>query len=132
MAAYSTGESGMPENGKDTGAVVLCAASAYEQKYFFNKSFDSIPKDIQDQLHIICVLFTEDIGGIILFEFDREGKLNIRTEAMDSDYNYDEIGAALEVNEMQKQRRDMMNGLELYYKAVVLHQPLDLEAWQLE
>ena len=49
------------------GTVVLCAASAYEKKYFFNKSFDGIPKDIQDQLHIICVLFTEDIGGIILF-----------------------------------------------------------------
>ena len=104
------------------GTVVLCAASAYEKKYFFNKSFDGIPKDIQDQLHIICVLFTEDIGGIILFEFDKKA----------SDYNYDEIGAALEVKEIQKQRRDMMNGLELYYKAVVLHQPLDLEAWQLE
>ena len=97
------------------GTVVLCAASA-----------------IQDQLHIICVLFTEDIGGIILFEFDKDGKLSIRTEAKASDYDYDEIGAALEVKEIQKQRRDMMNGLELYYKAVVLHQPLDLEAWQLE
>ena len=107
------------------GTVVLCAASAYEKKYFFNKSFDGIPKDIQ-------VLFTEDIGGIILFEFDKDGKLSIRTEAKASDYNYDEIGAALEVKEIQKQRRDMMNGLELYYKAVVLHQPLDLEAWQLE
>ena len=114
------------------GTVVLCAASADEKKYFFNKSFDGIPKDIQDQLHIICVLFTEDIGGIILFEFDKDGKLSIRTEAKASDYNYDEIGAALEVKEIQKQRRDMMNGLELYYKAVVLHQPLDLEAWQLE
>lgn len=134
----------MAENQKETkeavqsgqsagaGTVVLCAASAYEKKYFFNKSFEGIPKDIQDQLHIICVLFTEDIGGIILFEFGKDGKLSIRTEAKASDYNYDEIGAALEIKEIQKQRRDMMNGLELYYKAVVLHQPLDLEAWQLE
>ena len=115
-----------------TESRVLCAASAYEQKYYFNKAFDRIPDDIKDQLHIICVLFTEDIGGIILFEFDEEGHLHIRTEATASDYNYDEIGAALEVKEIQKQRRDMLNGLELYYRAFVLGQSLDLEDWQLE
>ena len=52
--------------------------------------------------------------------------------SMHSDYNYDEIGAALEVKEIQRQRRDMLHGLELYYRAVFLHQDLDLEAWQLE
>ncbi len=112
--------------------VVLCAASAYEQKYYFNNSFSKIPEDIKDQLHIICVLFTEDIGGIILFAFDKEGHLQIRTQAKASDYNYDEIGAVLEVKEIQRQRRDMLNGLELYYRAVFLHQSLDLEPWQLE
>jgi len=122
----------MAINNTQNGNVVLCAASAYEQKYFFNKTFDGIPDDIKKQLNIICVLFTEDIGGIILFEFGKDGKLDIRTEARDSDYDYDEIGAALEVKEIQKQRRDMLNGLELYYKAVILHQPLNLEAWQLE
>jgi len=104
---------------------VLCAASAYEQKYYFNKRFGNIPEDIQEQLHIICVLFTEDIGGIILFEYDEDGTLNIRTEARDSDYNYDEIGAALEVKEIQRQRRDMLNGLEMYYKVFVLGQSPD-------
>ena len=84
-------------------------------------SIRRLSRVFQDQLHIICVLFTEDIGGIILFEFDKDGKLSIRTEAKASDYDYDEIGAALEVKEIQKQRRDMMNGLELYYEAVVLH-----------
>ena len=112
--------------------VVLCAASEYEQKYYFNQSFSHIPDDVKDQLRIICVLFTEDIGGIILLVFDEEGSLHIRTQAKESDYNYDEIGAALEVKEIQRQRRDLMNGLELYYRAVFLHQDLDLEAWQLE
>ncbi len=114
-----------------TKEVVLCTASAYEQKYYFNGSFSKIPGEVKDQLHIICVLFTEDIGGIIMFVFDEEGHLQIRTQAKDSDYNYDEIGAALEVKEIQRQRRDMLNGLELYYRAVFLHQNLDLEPWQL-
>ena len=47
-------------------------------------------------------------------------------------YDYDEIGAVLEVKEIQRKRRDMLNGLELYYRAVFLHENLDLEAWQLE
>lgn len=111
---------------------VLCAASAYEQKYYFNEKFNRIPEDIQKELQIICVLFTEDVGGIIVFEFDGEGHLHIRTEAIASDYDYDEIGAALEVREIQKNRRDMLNGLELYYRAFILRQPLDLESWQLE
>lgn len=106
---------------------VLCAASAYEQKYFFNPKFNRIPEDIQQQLHIICVLFTEEIGGIIIFEFDDEGNLDIRTEAKDSDYDYDEIGAALMVKEIQNNRRDMLNGLELYYRAAWLGQSITID-----
>ena len=117
---------------KDRYRIVLCGANSYDKKYYFNSKFDKLPENIKEELHIICVLFTEDIGGIILFVFDQEGHLQIRTQAKDSDYQYDEIGAALEVKEIQRQRRDMLNGLELYYRAVFLHESLDLEPWQLE
>ena len=50
--------------------VVLCGASAYEQKYYFNQDFDSLPESIKQELHIMCVLYTEDIGGILTLEFD--------------------------------------------------------------
>ena len=59
--------------------VVLCGASAYEQKYYFNKLFDKIPKSIQDELHIMCVLFTEEVGGVITFVFEPDGSLSIET-----------------------------------------------------
>ena len=54
--------------------VVLCGASAYEQKYYFNQDFDSLPESIKQELHIMCVLYTEDIGGILTLEFDENGK----------------------------------------------------------
>ena len=38
---------------------VLCAASAYEEKYYLNPSFSKLPEDIQKELKIISVLFTE-------------------------------------------------------------------------
>ena len=42
------------------GRIVLCGASSYEQKYYFNKLFEKIPQSVQDELHIMCVLFTEE------------------------------------------------------------------------
>ncbi len=48
----------MSETGKLREKIVLCGANAYEQKYYFNPRFSKIPQSVQDELHIICVLFT--------------------------------------------------------------------------
>ncbi len=104
---------------------VLCAASAYEEKYYFNKRFSALPEDVQKELHIICVLFTEEIGGEFLIEFDDEGNLEFKTQAHDSDYNYDEIGAALMVKEIRRNKAELLASLELFYKVVMLGIPLE-------
>ena len=49
---------------------VLCGANAYEQKYYFNKEeYGNLPQSIQEELHILCVLFTEEVGGIFTIVF---------------------------------------------------------------
>ena len=53
--------------------VTLCAASAYDKKYYFNPEFGKLPSNIQKELQIMCVIFTEECGGIISLEFDEEG-----------------------------------------------------------
>ena len=55
--------------------VVLCGANAYDKKYYFNELLKGIPSSIQEELHIICVLFTEEIGGIFTIEFDENGNV---------------------------------------------------------
>ncbi len=111
---------------KGTGeGMVLCAASSYEQKYYFNKAFARLPEDIQNELHVIAVLFTEEIGGEFIVEFDEDGNLEFRTQALDSDYNYDEIGAALMIKEIRKERAQLLSSLELYYRVVMLGIPLE-------
>ena len=45
--------------------VVLCASSAYEKKFYLNEAFDKLPEDIKNELKIMCVLFTEEVGGIL-------------------------------------------------------------------
>ena len=77
--------------------IVLCGASSYEQKYYFNQDFASLPETVKQELQIMCVLFTEDVGGILTLEFDEDGSLQFKTEAMEADARFDEIGSALKI-----------------------------------
>ena len=43
--------------------VVLCGASAYNKKFYLNEDFKGLPEQIKNELKIMCVLFTEDVGG---------------------------------------------------------------------
>ena len=105
--------------------IVLCGANSYEQKYYFNKEqFGKLPEDVQDQLHIICVLFTEEIGGIFTIEFDENGNVELRTEYAPEDYLYDDIGSGLLISEVRRKRQELFESLSLYYKAVVLHEDM--------
>lgn len=101
-------------------SVVLCGASAYEEKYYLNEAFKKLPTQIQEELQIMCVLFTQKVGGVFLLEFDEEGDLQFRTEAAENDFGYDEIGSALEIKAIQRDKQELLRSVELYYKVVVL------------
>lgn len=61
--------------------VVLCGASSYHEKYYLNQAFSSLPEQIRRELQVMCVLFTEDVGGTLLLEFAPDGRLEFRVEA---------------------------------------------------
>ena len=100
--------------------LVLCGANAYEKKFYFNEKFDKIPASIKEELQIICVLFTEEVGGIITLAFDEDGTLVIETDAAEEDFYYDEISSGLLVGEIRRKRQDLLEGLSLYYRVVIL------------
>lgn len=104
--------------------IVLCGASSYEQKYYFNKVFEKIPQSIQDELHIMCVLFTEEVGGVITFVFEADGSLSIETEAAADDYMYDEISSGLLVSKIRNTRQELLESLDLYYRVFVKHEDI--------
>ncbi len=106
---------------------ILCGASHYEQLFYFNPDFDSLPKEIKQELNIVCVLFTEDVGGIIRFEFDEEGSLNIAVEAKEDDLLFDEIGSVLKVKQIQQEKRELLESLETYYRVFFLESGKDSE-----
>lgn len=105
---------------------VLCGANSYEQKYYFNQAFEKLPEGIKEELQILCVSFTEDVGGVLTMEFDEDGSLNLQVAADEGDYLFDEIGSALKVKQIQMQKRELFEMLELFYRVFILGEKLEL------
>ena len=104
----------------DQDNVILCVASKYEEKYYLNEDFENLPSSIQRELQIMCVLFTEEIGGILTLEFDKAGNLNFITAANEGDLLYDDIGSALKIKQIREDRKELLEALETYYKVFFL------------
>lgn len=107
--------------------IILCASSAYEKKFYINEDFDVLPQSIKDELKVMCVLFTEEVGGILTLSFDEEGNLSLEVSADEEDLLYDEIGSALKIKEIQRTKTEFMESLELFYKAFFLNEQIDLD-----
>lgn len=100
--------------------MVLCASNAYEKKYYLNDQFSNLPERVKQELQIMCVLFTEEVGGIFILQYEEDGTLQIVTEADEGDLLYDDIGCGLKVKQMQLDKRELLESLEMYYKVFVL------------
>lgn len=100
--------------------VVLCASSAYEKKFYLNEEFSRLPENIKNELKIMCVLFTEEVGGILELVFDEEGNLLFRTDADENDLLYDDIACGMLIKKMQYEKRELLESLEMFYRVFFL------------
>lgn len=105
--------------------IVLCGASSYKKKYYINEDFEGLPESIKDELKIMCVLYTEDIGGTLQLIFDGEGNLEFRTEAQEGDLLYDEIGSVLKIKQLQNTKQELFEALELYFRVFFLGEEME-------
>ena len=109
----------------DTGRLVLCGSSFYEQKYYFNeKQFGRLPQAVREELRIMCVLFTEDVGGILTLVYDEDGKLLLEVSAKEADAFYDDIGSGLKIRQIQREKVELLQALEMYYRVFFLGETL--------
>lgn len=107
--------------------IVLCGSNAYEQKYYLNPDFDRLPESVKDELKIMCVLFTEDVGGILTLEYDENGVLMFHVMYDEGDLLFDEIGCDLKIKQLQKEKEELLQALEMYYKVFFLGKETELE-----
>ena len=106
---------------------VLCAASAYEKKFYLNPEFDSLPESIKEELQIMCVLYTEDVGGVLMLVFDEECNLELKVDHEENDFAFDEIGSVLKVEQLQQKKRELFESLELFFRVFYLGEDIPEE-----
>ena len=80
---------------------------------------------MKQELHILCVLYTEDVGGILTLEFEEDGSLEFKVTAEETDYLFDEIGSVLKIKQYQKDKRELLESVELYYRVFFLGEDVD-------
>ena len=107
--------------------MVLCAASSYEQKYYLNPEFESLPEAVKQELQIMCVLYTADVGGVLLLVFEENGNLELKVEHNEGDFSFDEIGSVLKIKELQNTKEELFKSLEMFYKVFYLGEEMEEE-----
>ena len=112
--------------------MVLCGASKYTKKFYINPEFENLPDPIKRELKIMCVLFTEDIGGALELLFSEDGDVEIRTITNEEDYSYDDIGSEYKIRQMRKEKQELFQSLKLYYRVVKLGISAEQAAAELE
>jgi hypothetical protein len=112
--------------------MVLCGASKYTKKFYINPEFENLPDPIKRELKIMCVLFTEDIGGALELLFSEDGDVEIRTITNEDDYSYDDIGSEYKIRQMRKEKQELFQSLKLYYRVVKLGISAEQAAAELE
>lgn len=100
--------------------IVLCGASSYVQKYYFNEKFNLLPEEIKNELKIMCVSFAEEAGGILTLEFDNLGDLKFCVRVDDGDFYFDEIESGLKISSYQRKKEELLSQLELFYRMIIL------------
>lgn len=117
----------MSNEKKEMPEIILCGSSAYNKKYYLNEHFTGLPQSIKDELRIMCVLFTEDVGGILQLVYNEEGELEFRTASDEEDLLYDDIGCGLKIKQYQTDKRDLLEALQMFYRIMFLGEGLDEE-----
>lgn len=105
--------------------MVLCGASSYVQKYYFNEKFNLLPEEIKNELKIMCVSFAEEAGGILTLEFDNSGDLKFCVRVDDGDFYFDEIESGLKISSYQRKKEELLSQLELFYRMIILGEHVD-------
>lgn len=105
--------------------IVLAASSSYDRKYFFNREFDGLPDSVKEDIQVMLVMFTMEIGGVLTLSFDEDGTMLIETECDEEDILYDEIGAHLKIKQMTIDRQPLFESLEMFFKVFYLGEEME-------
>ena len=94
---------------------VLAGASREKQKYFIEPAFNEIPQAVKDEIRNICILMAERLGCTFLMSFEETGDLVFEIIKNEGDFDFDDIGAELEIKSLKSEKKELIKALKLWY-----------------
>ena len=95
---------------------IVAVASFVEQKYFLEPEFQGLPQEIRDEIKAICVSLAQKLGCTFLMRIYADGKIYFETVKGEDDFNFDEIGAELEIKEINRKKQELFKAIKLWYR----------------
>lgn len=94
---------------------VLAGASREKQKYFFEPKFNGLPQAIKDEIRNVCIIMAERLGCTFLISFEESGDLEFEIIKNEGDFDFDDIGAELEIKSLKSEKKELIKALKLWY-----------------
>lgn len=94
---------------------IMASASYYTQKYYMNQEFEGLPTEIRNEIRIICIHLAEKLHGIFTIGFYGNGEVFLQSQGEEVDYDYDEIGATLEIKKLEQEHKELIRALQMWY-----------------
>lgn len=106
---------------------VIAGASVYNEKYFISSEYSRVPEEVLKELKDICILYAQKLHCIFTVNFNEDGEIYFETRAEEWDYHFDEIGAKLDIDKLMREKRTLINALNLWYRVFVKKEKIDLD-----
>lgn len=94
---------------------IFISASYYKQKYYANPKFEGLPVDIRNYMRDLSIMLAEKLHGIITLGFYANGDVFFEINAEENDFEFDEIGARLELKEVEEENEEKFKTMKLWY-----------------
>lgn len=97
---------------------ILFAISSYNEKYYFNPIAEKLPKEIKLDIKKIGVYFANKLKGIFTIGFYENGDIFLESSSLENDFEYDEIGAKLEIERFKQEKKELLSSLIIWNKVL--------------
>lgn len=98
---------------------IIFAISSFNKKYYFDELTSKLPESIKKEIKAIGSYIAEKVNGIFNLGFYEDGSLFIQVTPDENYFEYDEIGASLEVEKVKREEKELINSLQIWYKLLI-------------
>ena len=94
---------------------IFITASYYKQQYYANPKFEGLPADIRNDMRDLSIMLAEKLHGVITLGFHPSGDVFFEINPEEGDFEFDDIGAKLELKEVEVENQERFKTMKLWY-----------------